>query len=142
MYSCLHAIGQSHPEFGDTESQEILGWTLNHHFIYGPSTDPLPQCYGLTDREANMAVGEAVARFLTASLPAAELEDWASPNVRFAVLQERCFTRAGGAPYDYDEFTGHAEELPPDYAAPTFIDIYAGPDYPGAVNVGDLPGDK
>ena len=53
-----------------------------------------------------------------------------SATDRCNLLQERRFTREGGAPYDYDELSGHADEVPPDYPAPSFIDIHAGPDYP------------
>lgn len=117
LYTELGEIAKAHEELTDTEVREALHETLNYAFVWGKPLPQLPVSYGMFSAEGDAEIAAAVARFLEAALPAAEVTELTVGERRLAALQDETITTPAGEQFDL--FIGHTEHpLPPDPCLP------------------------
>jgi hypothetical protein len=101
----LEAIGEQHEEIGDTVCREAMRSAVFRSFLRPEPGYDLPEDYGLMDPEANRAVGEAIADYVSAAralVPSLGLTNF---QQRLTVFQDASvFTEDGST---YDEYFGY-----------------------------------
>jgi len=111
LFSELAAISEEHGEIHDTHVRDTLHLTLNFYFIWGNPCTRFPCHYYMFTKQGNLAVSNAVKKFLLAVNECEEIKNIPLGQRRLDLLQNDELGLAED--YDMDEFIGYAEKVLP-----------------------------
>ncbi len=101
----LDAIQAVHEEVGDTDVREQMFATIYRAFMRQEFRYEIPDKFGMFSPDGNLAVREALLKFVAAAKP----RSIETPEARFGAFQDPAIQSSKGS--TYDEYFGHAESL-------------------------------
>jgi len=101
----LEVIGNQHEEAGDTVCRDAMRSAVFRSFLRPEPGYELPDDFGLYDAEANYAVKEAIAEYVSTAMSLAAALGLSSFQQRLAAFQNPSIATRDGT--TYDEFFGY-----------------------------------
>jgi hypothetical protein len=109
LLDALDAVADVHEEIHDTDVRERMSEAIGLGFVDPASGSGWDRDLGMFSSEGNLAVAEALRRFISAASAKAESQGLGTPAERMAALQDHEVLSERGS--RYDDYLGHVHAV-------------------------------